>query len=124
MGKRAQSESLSELLTSSLHQRSNMSSAAIAKVVEMVDALPRDAQKQIAEHICELIPKLRDSAQRDNPSRDSRKGTISTVQKVNPEALQARQSVSETAVVSEQALAEDWNRPEEDVAWARFQLAR
>ena len=29
--------------------------------------------------------------------------------------------VSETAFLSEQALAEDWNKPEEDAAWARFQ---
>ena len=29
--------------------------------------------------------------------------------------------VSETALVSESALAEDWNRPEEDEAWAHLQ---
>lgn len=27
----------------------------------------------------------------------------------------------ETALLSEQALAEDWNRPEENAAWVRFQ---
>ncbi|MBA3240640.1 MAG: hypothetical protein H0T60_05380 [Acidobacteria bacterium] len=27
----------------------------------------------------------------------------------------------ETAVLSEQALAEDWNRPEEDEAWSHLQ---
>ncbi len=27
-------------------------------------------------------------------------------------------SVSETALLSEPALAEDWNRPEEDAAWS------
>lgn len=31
---------------------------------------------------------------------------------------------AETALLSEAALAEDWNRPEEDVAWAHFQQAR
>jgi hypothetical protein len=29
--------------------------------------------------------------------------------------------VSETAVLSEQALAEDWSRPEEDEAWSHLQ---
>jgi len=30
----------------------------------------------------------------------------------------------ETALLSESALAEDWNRPEEDAAWAHLQPAR
>jgi hypothetical protein len=30
----------------------------------------------------------------------------------------------ETALLSEEALAEDWNRPEEDAAWAHLQQAR
>jgi Protein of unknown function (DUF2281) len=29
--------------------------------------------------------------------------------------------MSETALLSESALATDWNRPEEDEAWAKFQ---
>jgi hypothetical protein len=29
--------------------------------------------------------------------------------------------VHETALLSERALAEDWNRPEEDVAWSHLQ---
>lgn len=33
-------------------------------------------------------------------------------------------SVSETALLSEQALAEDWNRPEEDAAWSHLQPGR
>ena len=32
--------------------------------------------------------------------------------------------VSETALLSEAALAEDWNRPEEDAAWSHLQSAR
>ena len=32
--------------------------------------------------------------------------------------------VSETALLSEQALAEDWNRPEEDEAWSHLQHAQ
>ena len=32
--------------------------------------------------------------------------------------------VAETALLSEPALAEDWNRPEEDEAWAYLQSAR
>lgn len=30
-------------------------------------------------------------------------------------------TVSETALLSEQSLAEDWNRPEEDEAWSHLQ---
>jgi hypothetical protein len=32
--------------------------------------------------------------------------------------------VSETALMSEQSLAEDWNRPEEDEAWSHLQRAQ
>ena len=31
---------------------------------------------------------------------------------------------AEAAILSEAALAEDWNRPEEDAAWAHLQQAR
>ena len=32
--------------------------------------------------------------------------------------------IPETALLSEQALAEDWNRPEEDEAWSHLQQAQ
>jgi hypothetical protein len=32
--------------------------------------------------------------------------------------------VSETALLSEPALAEDWDRPEEDAAWSHLQRVR
>jgi hypothetical protein len=32
--------------------------------------------------------------------------------------------IAESALLSERALAEDWNRPEEDEAWAHLQPAR
>ncbi len=32
--------------------------------------------------------------------------------------------VAETALLSEPALAEDWNRPEEDAAWSHLQQAQ
>ena len=32
-------------------------------------------------------------------------------------------SINETALLSEPALAEDWNRPEEDEAWSHLQRA-
>jgi hypothetical protein len=32
--------------------------------------------------------------------------------------------LAETALLSEKALAEDWNRPEEDAAWAHLQQAQ
>jgi len=34
------------------------------------------------------------------------------------------EAVSDTAILSEAALAEDWDRPEEDAAWAHLQPAR
>jgi hypothetical protein len=35
-----------------------------------------------------------------------------------------RRGVSETALLSEPALAEDWERPEEDEAWSHLQPER
>jgi len=32
--------------------------------------------------------------------------------------------IHESALLSEQALAEDWSRPEEDAAWSHLQQAR
>ena len=32
-------------------------------------------------------------------------------------------NIPETALFSEPALAEDWDKPEEDAAWSRLQLA-
>jgi hypothetical protein len=36
----------------------------------------------------------------------------------------AGQGIHESALLSERALAEDWNRPEEDAAWSHLQQAR
>lgn len=33
-------------------------------------------------------------------------------------------SIAETALLSESALAEDWNKPEEEAAWSHLQRAR
>ncbi len=33
-------------------------------------------------------------------------------------------NIPETALLSEAALAEDWNRPEENAAWSHLQLVR
>ena len=35
--------------------------------------------------------------------------------------LAAESDIAETALLSEAALAEDWNRPEEDAAWEHLQ---
>ncbi len=37
---------------------------------------------------------------------------------------QAAQGVSECALLSQEALAQDWNNPEEDAAWQHLQSAR
>lgn len=36
-------------------------------------------------------------------------------------AIKEETAVSETALLSEQALSIDWNRPEEDIAWSHLQ---
>jgi hypothetical protein len=64
-------------------------------------------------------------------------GTVRLLEKVNlikshraivtildENAIQQGSDVSETALLSEQALAEDWNRPEEDEAWSHLQQGR
>jgi hypothetical protein len=38
--------------------------------------------------------------------------------------LDERPDANETALLSERALGEDWNRPEEDAAWAHLQPAK
>ena len=38
--------------------------------------------------------------------------------------LEEENTISETALLSEAALAEDWNRPEEDAAWSHLQSAQ
>jgi hypothetical protein len=38
--------------------------------------------------------------------------------------LDAGEELSETALLSEPALAEDWNHPQEDIAWSPLQSAR
>jgi hypothetical protein len=58
-------------------------------------------------------------------------GTVRLLEQVRlPEARRAlvtileegpAEDVPETALLSEQALAEDWNRPEEDAAWSHLQ---
>ena len=40
------------------------------------------------------------------------------------EMASKEQVVSKPALLSEAALAEDWDRPEEDVAWSHLQPAR
>lgn len=50
-------------------------------------------------------------------SVDSPKRALVTILEEKPEA-------NETALLSEKALGEDWNRPEEDAAWAHLQPAK
>ncbi len=42
-------------------------------------------------------------------------------QRASVTILSAESDIAETALLSEAALAEDWNRPEEDAAWAHLQ---
>jgi len=59
------------------------------------------------------------------------KGQVSLLEPVHPSSARRalvtildEEAVSDTTIVSEAALAEDWDRPEEDAAWAHLQPAR
>ena len=49
---------------------------------------------------------------------------IKTVEAIIDEQGNVRPSEAESALLSEAALAEDWNRPEEDEAWLHLQQVR
>jgi hypothetical protein len=58
-------------------------------------------------------------------------GNVSLLESVRPPSARRalvtileEEPVAETAILSESALAEDWDRPEEDAAWAHLQPAR
>jgi hypothetical protein len=59
------------------------------------------------------------------------KGQVSLLEPVHPSSARRalvtildEDAVSETALLSEAVLSEDWDRPEEDAAWAHLQPAR
>lgn len=59
------------------------------------------------------------------------KGQVSLLEPVHPSSARRalvtildEEAVSDTATLSEAALSEDWDRPEEDAAWAHLQPAR
>ena len=49
---------------------------------------------------------------------------LSTPRRALVTILEEAPSPNETALLSEAALAEDWNRPEEEAAWSHLQPAR
>ena len=58
-------------------------------------------------------------------------GNVKLLERVRPTSARRalvtileEEPVAETALLSEPALAEDWNRPEEDEAWAHLQSER
>ena len=59
-------------------------------------------------------------------------GNVRLLERVRPSGtrralvtiLEESPSDAETALLSEAALAEDWNRPEEDEAWSHLQQVR
>jgi hypothetical protein len=59
------------------------------------------------------------------------KGQVSLLEPIHPSSARRalvtileEEPVAETALLSEAALSEDWNRLEEDAAWAYLQPAR
>ena len=58
-------------------------------------------------------------------------GNVKLLEPVRPTSVRRalvtileEEPVAETALLSEPSLAEDWNRPEEDEAWAYLQTAQ
>jgi hypothetical protein len=59
------------------------------------------------------------------------KGKVSLLEPVRPSSarralvtIREEEPVAETALLSETVLSEEWDRPEEDAAWAHLQPAR
>jgi len=59
------------------------------------------------------------------------KGQVSLLEPVHPSSARRalvtildEDAVAETVLLSEAVLSEDWDRPEEDAAWAHLQPAR
>lgn len=67
---------------------------SIQKITAKISALPEPMQREVFDFIEFIQAKV---------------------------ARQALSSKHEPALLSEQALAADWNRPEEDEAWASYQ---
>ena len=61
-------------------------------------------------------PMLSESGLKDEVELKVKKGEIKII--AAPKKIK---KVSETALMSEKAFARDWDRPEEDEAWAKFQ---
>ncbi len=59
--------------------------------------------------------------EKDGTVRLHKKVRLPTSRRAILTILDEPASVAETALLSELALAEDWNRPEEDKAWATMQ---
>jgi hypothetical protein len=59
--------------------------------------------------------------EKDGTLRLHKKVRLPTSRRAILTILDKPASVAETALLSELALAEDWNRPEEDKAWATMQ---
>ena len=64
------------------------------------------------------------TVERDGTVRLPKKVKLPTRRRAILTILDEPMPVAETALLSEPALAEDWNRPEEDEAWAYLQSGK
>jgi hypothetical protein len=64
------------------------------------------------------------TVEKDGTVRLSKKVKLSERRRAILTILDEPMPIAETALLSEAALAEDWNRPEEDEAWAYLQLGK
>lgn len=83
----------------------------------------REQEKKISFLEAEALARLQVlTAGEGRKAARGRKGTRKASRRSElPLVDEHRSSIAETAVLSEPALAKDWNRPEEDAAWSHLQ---
>ncbi|WP_009631510.1 hypothetical protein [Synechocystis sp. PCC 7509] len=67
-----------------------MSSAAINTIVEILEFLPDDLQKQVAEHICEYIADLEDEARWNFLFKKSQNSLVAAARQAKQEIAEGR----------------------------------
>ncbi|MEI6290259.1 MAG: hypothetical protein WCP19_07475 [Chloroflexota bacterium] len=68
-----------------------------------------------------VLRSIEATIEKDGTVRLHKKVKLSSSRRAILTILDEPASIPETALLSETALAEDWNRPEEDNAWAYLQ---
>jgi hypothetical protein len=67
-----------------------MSSAVITTIVKMVESLPDDLQKKVAEHIREYIADLEDEKRWDDSFKRTQESLVATARKAKQEIAEGK----------------------------------